>query len=46
LAEAVRETDPELSAQVKSAVQSALLSPVPPIPPSTSPPATPLVKLQ
>jgi spermidine synthase len=43
LAEAVRETDPQLSAQVKFSLSSALSSS--PSRPS-SPPATPLVKLQ
>jgi spermidine synthase len=39
LAEAVRETNPKLSAQVKSALQSALSSPL------SSPPVTPLANL-
>jgi spermidine synthase len=43
LAEAVRETDPQLSAQVKFSLSSALSSS---LSPSSSPPATPLVKLQ
>ncbi len=43
LAEAVRETDPQLSAQVKFSLSSALSAS---LSPSSSPPATPLVKLQ
>jgi hypothetical protein len=46
LAEAVRETDPELSAEVKFSLRSALSSPSSPSSPSSSPPATPLVNLR
>ena len=46
LAEAVRETDPQLSAQVKFLLSSALSSSLSPSSLRSPPPVTPLVKLQ